>query len=104
MPLFHRHIAESSIFSHIINLDMRLCVGSVMQGHKCTFGQYWYYQSVFIKLAEIVSTSIGGDPGGGGRVPPRIFLGDRPPSNFESLTNIYSYICILNTIKVIQSV
>ena len=42
-----------------------------------------------------------GDGGGGGRVPPRIFLGGSspPPSIFESLKNIYSYICILNTMK-----
>ena len=43
---------------------------------------------------------IGGDPGdgGGGTCPPPLefFWGDRPPpSIFESLKNIYSYICIL---------
>ena len=44
--------------------------------------------------------------GGGGGVPPppRFFFLGRPPSIFESLKNIYSYICILNTMKVIQSV
>ena len=51
---------------------------------------------------------IGGDPGGGGGdgdvSPLEFFWGDRPPSIFESLKNIYSYICILNTMKVIQSV
>ena len=56
-----------------------------------------------------IGHGIGGDPGGdGGDVsPPQIFLGGIvPPSIFESLKNIYSYICILNTMKVhvIQSV
>ena len=42
--------------------------------------------------------------GDGGDVsPPRIFLGGIvPPSIFESLKNIFSYICILNSMKVIQ--
>ena len=65
-----------------------------------------------IILQQIFPIGIGGDPGGGGgRVPPppppSNFSGGgggRPPSIFESLKNIYSYICILNTMKVIQSV
>ena len=61
-----------------------------------------------------ISTCIGGDPGGGGgggaggRVSPRIFLGGSssppPPRILKAVKNIYSYICILNTTKVIQSV
>ena len=54
-----------------------------------------------------IHTYIGGDPGGRGGTcppPPRIFLGGgRPPSIFESLKNIYSYICILNTMKVYKA-
>ena len=42
--------------------------------------------------------------GRGGRVPPSNFSGggSSPPSIFESLKNIFSYICILNSMKVIQ--
>ena len=57
------------------------------------------------------TVTIGGDPGGTGGgggtcPPPSNFSGGivPPPSIFESLKNIYSYICILNTMKVIQSV
>ena len=61
------------------------------------FDSWLSYCAVF--HSHIWVESIGGDPGGGGggTCPPLDFFfpgGIVPPSIFESLKNIYSYICI----------
>ena len=72
----------------------------------CVYVYVYVYVCVCVCVCVCVIAAIPGGGGDGGDVSPPLefFWGDRPPLDFESLKNIYSCICSLNTMKVIQSV